>query len=77
MPEILDRDILYVSEEFNSVAHLCACGCGTKIRTPIGATFWWSFKEDESGPTLHPSIGNFQIECKTHYWIQDGKVVWV
>lgn len=75
MPKELESGILYVSEEFSTAAHLCACGCGTKIRTPLGPTEW-SFKETTEGPTLHPSIGNWQQPCKSHYWIRNGQVLW-
>jgi Family of unknown function (DUF6527) len=75
MPKELDPGVLYVSEEFGSVAHLCPCGCGSKIRTPLGPTEW-SLKVSKKGPSLFPSIGNWQIHCKSHYWIQHGKVIW-
>lgn len=38
MPTALEPRVLYVSEEFGAAAHLCACGCGSKIRTPLGPT---------------------------------------
>jgi len=75
MPKDLEAGVLYVSEEFGTAAHLCACGCGSKIRTPLGPTEW-SFKETTDGPTLHPSIGNWQQACKSHYLIRQGKVIW-
>lgn len=67
--------VLYVSEEFGAAAHLCACGCGVKIRTPLGPTDW-AFEETDSGPTLHPSVGNWQQACQSHYWILRGEVIW-
>src|SRR5258706_4587133 len=75
MPKGLRPGVLYVAEEFGAAAHLCACGCGSKVRTPLGPTEW-SVEETERGPTMHPSIGNWQQECRSHYWIQDGNVVW-
>jgi hypothetical protein len=75
MPKELEPDVLYVSEEFGTAAHLCACGCGSKIRTPLSPTEW-SLKETASGPTLHPSIGNWQQACKSHYLISNGQIVW-
>ena len=75
MPNQLKQNVLYVSEEFGTAAHLCACGCGTKIRTPLGPTEW-SLKVTEAGPTLYPSIGNWQQSCKSHYWIKRGEIIW-
>ena len=75
MPAHLEPGVLYVSEEFETAAHLCACGCGSKVRTPLGPTEW-SFFEEATGPTLHPSIGNWQRPCQSHYWIVNGRVEW-
>jgi hypothetical protein len=75
MPQILTPGTLYVSEEFSTAAHLCPCGCYTKIRTPLGPTEW-AFSETESGPSLYPSIGNWQIPCQSHYFITEGNVIW-
>lgn len=75
MPKDLDPGVLYVSREFETAAHLCACGCGTKVRTPLGPTEW-TFKETTHGPSLNPSIGNWQQKCKSHYWIYNGEIRW-
>lgn len=75
IPKDLEPGVLYISEEFGAAAHLCACGCGAKIRTPLGPTEW-SFTETSIGPTLSPSIGNWQQPCQSHYFIRNGQVVW-
>lgn len=75
MPKQLEPGVLYVSEKFGAVAHLCACGCGAKIRTPLGPTEW-KFKETAAGPSLWPSVGNWQQACKSHYVIDGGEIVW-
>ncbi|MEO6596923.1 MAG: DUF6527 family protein [Planctomycetota bacterium] len=67
--------ILYVSKEFGTAAHLCACGCESKVRTPLGPTAW-SMKQTKHGPTLWPSVGNWQKPCKSHYLIIRGDVIW-
>lgn len=75
IPKELKPGVLYVSKEFDSAAHLCACGCGSKIRTPLGPTEW-ALEETDGGPTLHPSVGNWQLACQSHYWIYRGEVRW-
>lgn len=75
MPKELASGILYVSEEFDIAMHLCACGCGSKIRTPLGVTEW-RVEETKDGVTLYPSVGNWQQKCQSHYWIHGGKVFW-
>jgi hypothetical protein len=75
MPSVLEPGIVYFSDEFEIAIHLCACGCGAKISTPIGPTEW-SIQDSATGPTLYPSIGNWQLPCKSHYFIRRGEVVW-
>ena len=75
MPKQLEPRVLYVSLEFGAAAHLCACGCGSKVRTPLGPTEW-SFHEEMGWPSLYPSIGNWQRPCRSHYWIREGNVLW-
>lgn len=73
MPKELKPGVLYVSVEFGIAVHLCACGCGSKIRTPLGPTEW-AVEETRSGPTLRPSVGNWQHACQSHYWKRWGKL---
>lgn len=75
MPKVLDVGILYVSKEFGTAAHLCACGCGEKIRTPLGPAEW-RVEETSAGPTLLPSVGNWQQPCQSHYIIWRGEIQW-
>ena len=75
MPQALQPGVLYVSKEFGAAHHLCACGCGSKIRTPLGPTEW-GLVETPEGPTLRPSIGNWQRPCRSHYWIWRGRIEW-
>lgn len=75
MPNRLESGILYVSAEFEVAGHLCPCGCGNKIITPLGPRNW-SLKVEAGFPTLYPSIGNWQLPCKSHYWIIKGVINW-
>jgi hypothetical protein len=75
MPKQLEPGILYVSEKYGAAAHLCACGCGEKIRTPLGSTEW-AVSGAASRPSLWPSVGNWQKPCRSHYIIGNGKIVW-
>lgn len=75
MPQSLQPGILYVSLEFGTAHHLCACGCGHKVRTPLSPVEW-QVEETPQGVTLRPSIGSWQLPCRSHYLIQQGQVVW-
>lgn len=73
MPTQFEPGILYVAEEFKAAAHLCACGCGSIVRTPLNR---WTLVETEQGPSLDPSVGNWEERCQSHYWIEGGNVRW-
>jgi hypothetical protein len=75
MPKILESGVVYASEEFGAAAHICACGCGAKIRTPLSPAEW-RLDETGDGPSLSPSVGNWQQPCRSHYWIWRGEVEW-
>jgi hypothetical protein len=75
IPRDLSPGILYVSNEYAVAGHLCACGCGEKVITPLGPAEW-TFSERDGRPTLRPSIGNWQLPCRSHYVITDGRIQW-
>lgn len=75
LPKVLADGTLYVSEEYAVAGHLCACGCGEKVITPLNPAAW-SFSECNGQPTLHPSIGNWQLPCRSHYVIKSGRIEW-
>ena len=64
LPRELLPGTLYVSKEFAVAGHLCACGCGSKVITPLGPAEW-TFSERKGRPTLRPSVGNWQLPCRS------------
>jgi hypothetical protein len=75
IPEKLQSNILYVTRDKDVAAHLCACGCGREVITPLSPTDW-SIKLQRDEATLLPSIGNWAFPCRSHYFIRNGAVVW-
>ena len=75
IPKQLSPGILYVTERYSVAAHLCACGCGNKVVTPLGPVEW-SLSENGDLPSLWPSIGNWQLPCRSHYIISHGQINW-
>jgi len=74
-PDRLEPGVLYVSIPYATAAHLCCCGCGTEVVTPLSPAGWKVTYDGES-VSLHPSIGNWGLACKSHYWIQNDRVRW-
>lgn len=75
MPDVIQEGVVYISLEYRSVIHKCACGCGKEVNTPLHPTGWKLIYEGES-ISLKPSIGNWSFDCKSHYWITNNEVEW-
>ena len=75
IPNALEDGVLYISEKFKTATHCCCCGCGTKIVTPLRETEYRLIKRGGL-VSLHPSIGNWNHPCQSHYWIRDNRVIW-
>ena len=66
---------LYLSLHYKAAIHLCACGCGAKISTPLHPT-GWRVSYDGKTVSLYPSVGNWAEECESHYIIRNSRVIW-
>ena len=73
VPETLEEGVLYISVEYCSAIHKCVCGCGNEVVTPLSPTDW-KLIFDGRTVSLSPSIGNWNFECKSHYWIIKNKI---
>ena len=75
IPDKLEEGVLYVSERYRTCSHLCCCGCGEEVVTPLSPAEW-SLSVRGTTVSLHPSIGNWDYACRSHYVIQDNAVRW-
>jgi hypothetical protein len=75
IPAELKERTLYVSIRFATVSHLCPCGCRNKVVTPLKPTDW-KLIFDGKTVTLHPSVGNWNFPCRSHYWVRNNRVQW-
>mgnify|MGYP000495334197 CR=1 FL=1 len=75
VPAKLAEGVLYVSLEYGTASHLCCCGCGNKVVTPLSPADWRMIFDGES-VSLDPSIGNWSFDCQSHYWIVRGTIRW-
>ena len=70
----LEDGILYISIEHSVAIHKCACGCGKEVVTPISPNGWKLIFDGET-VSLNPSIGNWNLECKSHYFIRNNCII--
>jgi Family of unknown function (DUF6527) len=75
IPDNLDEGVLYASIRFATAIHLCCCGCGSEVVTPLSPTDW-SITFDGESVSLRPSIGNWSFPCQSHYWIVHNRIRW-
>lgn len=75
-PAHLKPGVLYISIKYHTALHLCACGCGEEVVTPI-APDQWQLMWDGKTVSLSPSIGNYRLPCHSHYYIRNNMVVWI
>jgi len=74
-PDSLHPGRLYISIPYASATHLCCCGCGNQVVTPLTPTDWRLTYDGET-VSLYPSIGNWSFDCLSHYWIKHNRVEW-
>lgn len=75
VPNELRHGVLYVSMQYATAVHACACGCGNKVVTPLSPRDWVLMFDGES-VSLEPSVGNWSFPCRSHYWIERNRVRW-
>lgn len=75
IPDILEDDTLYISFRYNTMIHKCACGCGEEVVTKLSPTNWY-YIYDGATISVYPSIGNWNYDCKSHYWIRKSQIIW-
>lgn len=74
IPEELDQGVLYISIEYCTAIHKCVCGCDNEVVTPL-SPIDWKFTFNGKSISLYPSIGNWNFDCQSHYWIENSKII--
>jgi len=83
-PENMEQGILYISKRCLAI-HLCLCGCGEQVVTPLDEIVTesekivtemppggWILTEKRNKISMTPSIGNYEFPCKSHYIITNN-----
>ncbi|MEA4851723.1 MAG: DUF6527 family protein [Paludibacter sp.] len=73
IPDELESGILYISMNYCTAVHKCICGCGNEVVTPISRK-GWKLSFDGETISLTPSIGSWNLACKSHYFITNNNV---
>ncbi|HZE83886.1 MAG TPA: DUF6527 family protein [Puia sp.] len=74
IPDEVPFGWLFISIKYKTAIHKCVCGCGNEVVTPISPTDW-KLTFDGLSISLSPSIGNWNFDCRSHYWIVKNEVV--
>lgn len=75
IPDQLETGVLYISKRYSTASHLCCCGCGQEVVTPLNPAKW-RFTVEKGAVSLVPSVGNWSLPCRSHYWITKNHVRW-
>lgn len=73
VPREIESATLYVSIQYATAVHLCP-GCWRKVVTPFAPGSWHLIFDGET-VSIRPSIRNRAHECRSHYWIDRGRIV--
>lgn len=76
IPERPALGVLYISRRYATAMHLCCCGCGREVVTPLNPAKWRLTEDGGDVISLHPSVGNWSLPCQSHYWIIRNCVRW-
>lgn len=74
IPEQLEDGVLYISLTYCTAIHKCVCGCNNEVVTPFSPTDW-KMTFDGKTISLSPSIGNWNFDCKSHYWVRNNEII--
>ena len=75
VPSELVSGVLYISLEYATMMHLCCCGCGNEVVTPLSPNDW-KMTYDGQTVSVQPSVGSWSLPCRSHYVIRRGRVDW-
>ena len=70
--------VLYILRNLECASHLCPCGCGNQVITPLDGDSHpgWSLSTRDELVSLTPSVHCTGFACRSHYFIRDNKVEW-
>jgi|SRR5579862_2715458 len=77
-PAVLEPATLYISIKYRAIVHQCLCGCNEKVYLNLDSDpDSWSFTYDGRTVSIHDSVGNVGIPCRSHYIVRNNLVIWL
>lgn len=76
IPERLIEGTIYISKRYRTASHLCCCGCGLEVVTPLNPAKWRLIENSDGTISLLPSVGNWSFPCQSHYFLTRNQVEW-
>ncbi len=76
IPDQPDEGVLYISRRYRTASHSCCCGCGLEVVTPLNPEKWHLTEHPDGSISLMPSVGNWSLPCKSHYFIARNRIEW-
>lgn len=80
----LRQDYFYYCEKSHTAVHLCACGCGSRVVTPIayegqpsGRNAFRLHATIDNLATLDRPIVNVHLPCYSRYYIRSSRIEWL
>jgi hypothetical protein len=75
-PDRLEPGTMYISTKYRAIVHLCLCGCTEKVLLNLDPDSW-SFTFDGRSISIHDSVGNVGLPCRSHYIVRRNRVTWL
>lgn len=75
-PGQLEPGKIYISTRYRAIVHLCLCGCNEKVLLRLDPGEW-SFTFDGRTISIHDSVGNVGLPCRSHYFVRRNRVDWL
>lgn len=76
IPERLAEGTIYISRRYRTASHLCCCGCGLEVVTPLNPAKWRLIDNSDGTISLLPSVGNWSFPCQSHYFLTKNRIEW-
>ena len=76
IPDRLTEGTIYISRRYRTASHLCCCGCGVEVVTPLNPAKWHLIQNSDGTISLLPSVGNWSFPCQSHYFLTQNRVEW-